>query len=185
MVDSPDEIRRTDTSHHLRSAVVQREERLRLVASHRGFSFMYSVTVCSHRTRSRVSPVGPAGRVFPSSMRMEAFSGKSSLCITTAFLPNPFGLAFAAVNRWWSDHVNGSTFLKSRYDYSRTWCRCMHFSTFRRNVCCQSCEKLVYNWNNDTREFRGIVRGVFRGCVSRSIHVDVFFFESNCSCQSS
>lgn len=33
MVDSPDEIRRTDTSHHLGPSVVQREERLRLVAS--------------------------------------------------------------------------------------------------------------------------------------------------------
>lgn len=33
MVDSPGEIRRTDTSHHLDSSVVQREERLRFAAS--------------------------------------------------------------------------------------------------------------------------------------------------------
>lgn len=52
MVDSPDEIRRTDTSHHLDSSVVQREERLRFAAS-RVFVYIFGYRIFPQNTLSR------------------------------------------------------------------------------------------------------------------------------------
>jgi len=138
MVDSPDEIRRTDTSHHVDSSVVRRE------ASRRGVLvcvFGYRVfpqNVLSH-------PAAAAGSLPTRCAQKRAFSSKSPLAPSCRrLLPAyPFGSVSDLQRPWMTrDSVNGITLSKTRI------ARPARLSTFRGNRFAALAREQVYNWSN-------------------------------------